>query len=118
MVKRRRSKGKILTVEDNDRIISDPGELYESALSYFSHMLADDNPITEEPDLSYFNNFVNEDINDSLCKVPGMEELKRVVFGLSKDASAGPDGYPAHFYMACWDIIKFYLLEAVEDFFK
>lgn len=118
MVKRKRSKGRINSINDGTSVISDPERLHDSAISFFSSLFRDDISITEEPDLCNFPPFVDQEINAALCETPSLEEIKQVVFGLKREASAGPDGYTTHFYQACWDIIKVDLLEAIEDYFQ
>ena len=46
------------------------------------------------------------------------KKLKIVVFSLSADSAAMPNGFGASFYQSCWDIIKSDLLEAVHAFFQ
>ncbi|XP_071925525.1 uncharacterized protein [Coffea arabica] len=53
-----------------------------------------------------------------LQQLPSLQELKEVVFSMSKDSVPGSDGFGAGFYQACWSIIQNELLEAVQEFFK
>lgn len=101
----------------NGRAINDPLELHDSAVDYFKHMLYDNIEITEEPIMSNIEPTIDAEINEALCDSPTMEEIKKVVFNFSKDASSGPAGFPAIFYTTCWEVIKEDLLEAIEDFF-
>ncbi|KAL0313791.1 UNVERIFIED_CONTAM: hypothetical protein Sangu_2223500 [Sesamum angustifolium] len=52
-----------------------------------------------------------------LSMKPTIEEVKCAVFDISPDSAAGPDGFSAHFFQVCWDIIGEDLFEAVLDFF-
>ncbi|KAL0361196.1 UNVERIFIED_CONTAM: hypothetical protein Sradi_3804100 [Sesamum radiatum] len=53
-----------------------------------------------------------------LCKDPTLEEVRRVIFDMASDSIVGPDGFNARFYQACWEVVKFDILEAIEDFLK
>lgn len=117
MVKRKRAKGKILSIQTEGGLITEPAEIHASALAYFEKVLTEDFTISEDPNLSNFQAYVTSDINATICETPNLKELKEVVFSLNKEASAGPDGFTAQFYHTYWDFIKFDLLEAVEDFF-
>lgn len=57
--------------------------------------------------MSQIPTLLDNDINESICEIPRMEELKEVVFNFKKEASASPIGF-----------IKFDLLKVVEDFFR
>lgn len=119
IVKRKRCKGRIVsTVDYEGRTITNPMEIHNYVISYFTQMLANDILISASPNLSSFVPFVDHEINTSLCEPPLLEEVKAVVFGLSKEASAGPDGYTAQSYQECWDIVKEDLVEAIKDFFS
>lgn len=45
------------------------------------------------------------------------EEIKEAIFGMTKDKSFRPDGFPIVFYQECWDFIKYDLLKVFEEFF-
>ncbi|KAG6527823.1 hypothetical protein ZIOFF_009957 [Zingiber officinale] len=56
--------------------------------------------------------------NQALSALPSIEELKRVVWEISEDSAAGPDGLSTAFYVACWDIIKEDFYRAIVEFFQ
>jgi hypothetical protein len=47
-----------------------------------------------------------------------LDEIKKVVFGMKKNKSPGPDGFPADFYQEFWDLVKWDLKALVEQFAK
>lgn len=63
MVKRKRYKNRIMSIEQDGNLITEPGELHDSAVEYFERVLADNITLSEEPDLSIIPQFVNEEIN-------------------------------------------------------
>jgi hypothetical protein len=44
------------------------------------------------------------------------EEVQKAVFQMEHNKALGPDGFPAKFYQACWDIIKNDLMALFMDF--
>lgn len=49
---------------------------------------------------------------------PMEDEIKNVVFSMSVDSSAGPDGFNGKFFHTCWDIIKYDVCDFVVEFFS
>nr|XP_033513005.1 uncharacterized protein LOC117277715 [Nicotiana tomentosiformis] len=56
--------------------------------------------------------------NTLLTKMPDEEEIKQVVFSMSKDSSPGPDRYNGMFFQTCWNIIKIDITDFVKEFFS
>ncbi|XP_060202996.1 uncharacterized protein LOC132631439 [Lycium barbarum] len=56
--------------------------------------------------------------NNFLTKLPEEEEIKNVVFNMSMDSSAGPDGYNGRFFQVCWHIIKNDIVDFMQNFFE
>ncbi|CAA6674786.1 unnamed protein product [Spirodela intermedia] len=46
------------------------------------------------------------------------EEIKEVVFSMSRHRAPGPDGFPADFYISCWDIVGTDLIQAIKEIFR
>ncbi|XP_070032560.1 uncharacterized protein [Nicotiana tomentosiformis] len=46
-----------------------------------------------------------------------MNELKEVVFSMNPTSAAGPDGMKIKFFQACWEVIKFDLMQVVLTFY-
>lgn len=61
---------------------------------------------------------ISDEMQKSKEIMPTKEKVKQVVFSLDGNSSAEPDGYSACFYQHCWEIIKWDLLAAMEDFFS
>ncbi|XP_027109354.1 uncharacterized protein [Coffea arabica] len=59
---------------------------------------------------------VSVDQNADLLREVTMEEIKGVVFCLSKDSAPGADGYTGIFFQHCWDTVAPDVLAAVKDF--
>ncbi|XP_071909685.1 uncharacterized protein [Coffea arabica] len=55
--------------------------------------------------------------NELIKRLPTMEEIHKVVFGMDIQSAPGPDGFGAGFFQNCWDIIKDDLIMAIQNFF-
>lgn len=54
-------------------------------------------------------------MNEALLSPIRLPELEKVVFHIKKGKAPGPDGFPIEFYQEFWEIIKFDLLEVVQE---
>jgi hypothetical protein len=54
--------------------------------------------------------------NEQLIKLFSEEEVRHVVFQMEHNKAPGPDGFPAEFYQACWNIVKEDLMALFTDF--
>jgi hypothetical protein len=54
--------------------------------------------------------------NEMLIQPFSEEEVWKVVFQMKHNKAPGPDGFPAEFYQACWDIIKKYIMALFMEF--
>ena len=46
------------------------------------------------------------------------DEVKDAIFQMEHNKSSGPDGFPAEFYLSCWDVIKHDLLQLFTIFIR
>ena len=56
--------------------------------------------------------------NEILTSPFMMDEVKKAIFQMEHNKAPGPDGFPAEFYQAFWDIIKDDLLCLFLEFHK
>jgi hypothetical protein len=59
---------------------------------------------------------VSQEENDLLARPFSEEEVWESVFQMEHNKSPGPDGFPAEFYQACWEIIKNDLMALLSEF--
>ncbi|KAI3472963.1 hypothetical protein Pfo_029210 [Paulownia fortunei] len=102
LVKKKCYKSRIHSILQEGTIISDPEEIKSSATSFFHSLLSNDIP-----------NLLNDELDCIQPLPPGLDTKTLHSFPV-----AGPDGFSAHFYQFCWDIISTDVKEAVEDFFR
>lgn len=61
---------------------------------------------------------MNEEENSLLTKPFFEEEIKHALFLMEKHKAPGPDTIPIEFYQACWDVIKYDIVELFGEFHK
>lgn len=118
MAKRKKTRMGINQIKMQDTIITSEKEINESAINFFTSHFSGHIPSLEVPSLTLPVQVISEEQNTDLCRLPTLVEIKIVVFNLKTDSAPGSDGYTCKFYQACWEIIKFDLLEAILDFFS
>jgi hypothetical protein len=59
---------------------------------------------------------VPEEENNMLIRSFMEAEVREAVFQMEHNKALGPDGFPAKFYQACWDIIKDDLMAMFVEF--
>ncbi|XP_071926081.1 uncharacterized protein [Coffea arabica] len=96
--------------------LEDTQAIQQSAVEFFSALFASEHQRGHSPVMPFSIPQVSPADNDMLSALPDMADLKGVVFALDIDSAPGSDGFGAGFYQACWDIIQFDLLEAVQAF--
>ncbi|XP_042016195.1 uncharacterized protein LOC121764206 [Salvia splendens] len=116
-VKQKRIKSRIHMIEENYQILTEDMDIRHSAENFFKNLLSDDVGCIEEPDLDILESLPAHVNMDLLERTPSEEEIKQIVFSLNAEGAAGPDGYSALFFQACWEIIKADVVDAVRDFF-
>lgn len=105
MVQRKWNKQKILSVvDDNGQIMSEQGQLKASVVNYFERLISSPRTLdstTGEDIARVIEHLDSEEMNTTLCGVPSLEKIKKAVFGLNREATAGPDGFSAYFFQFC-----------------
>nr|XP_009797062.1 PREDICTED: uncharacterized protein LOC104243558 [Nicotiana sylvestris] len=56
--------------------------------------------------------------NDMLNAIPNEDEIRDVVFSANASSTAGPDGFNGSFYQNCWNVIKFDIVDFIQNFFN
>lgn len=118
LVKKKRNQNKIHKIQHNGTILIKENEIQQSGVEFFEQLLACNSDAMVPDDLQWIPNLLNNEDLNFLTACPTMRELKEIVFSISPDSTASPDGFSAHFFQICWELISYDLLEATEDFFK
>nr|XP_027096084.1 uncharacterized protein LOC113715980 [Coffea arabica] len=119
IVKQRRNANFVSRVRDGTGCwLEEEEDIRNSAVQYFEKLLTSDREDRATPSLDFPLPSITAADNMMFQQLPSLQEVKEVVFSMSKDSAPGPDGFGAGFYQECWSIIHRELLEAVQEFFK
>ncbi|XP_027093591.1 uncharacterized protein [Coffea arabica] len=119
IVKQRRNANFISRVRDDaGRRLEDEEAIRDLAVQYFEKLLTSDREGRVTPSLDFPLPSLTDKDNRMFQQQPSLQEVKEVVFSMSKDSAPRPDGFGAGFYQECWPIVQHELLEAVQEFFK
>ncbi|XP_069145909.1 uncharacterized protein [Solanum lycopersicum] len=105
-------------VTENGDWIEGENTIAQEACEHFKNIFTGEEKLINEKSLDCIPRMVNQDQNTLLNTVPGLDELKEVVFSMSPNSAAGPDGMNWFFFQKCWNIIKNDLLEVLHAFFS
>ncbi|XP_022893966.1 uncharacterized protein LOC111408437 [Olea europaea var. sylvestris] len=92
-------------------------EVHEGAIQFFQSLLSVSPVNVVDSEMELLQPVIVATDNVSLCKMPGLEEVKEALWSTPSDSSPGPDGFSASFFVHAWDIVKEDLLEVVKEFF-
>ncbi|XP_075496425.1 uncharacterized protein LOC142533502 [Primulina tabacum] len=118
MVRKKRVANKIFRIWDNGVCLSSPAQIQQSGTSFFQNLLTGDPFVLDCPDFSGFPSVISAVENDGFFVTPSLEEVRAIVFSISPDSVAGPDGFSSAFFQHCWEIVHQDVLGAVLDFFQ
>eukprot|EP00253_Pinus_taeda_P027605 PITA_27605 len=117
----RRLKSRSLWLKANGTIAKGFAQAKEAVETHFQQLYIEDGTGDEAISNDFFSqspSLVNEENNSNLMKPFTEEEISNVIWDMEPDKAPGPDGFSAHFYRACWTIIKSDLLRMAKDFHK
>lgn len=101
--------------------ITDPKQIKATAVTHFEEFLQQSPVLIDAataPDLSELLDFRCPEHTAQLLTHPISEaEIRNVLFSMPSSKAPGPDGFPAEFYRATWDIIKQDFIVAVQSVF-
>ena len=122
IVKARRSKNSITSLVSNsgNQLFSKEAISLE-AKRYFSQLFSKEEPgslVETRAILDCIPQLVSSSMNRYLLRPIVIEELEKVVFGMKKGKAPSPDGFPIKFFQEFWEIIKFDLLEVVQESYQ
>ncbi|XP_069145607.1 uncharacterized protein [Solanum lycopersicum] len=119
IIRRRRRKLFIhQIVTENGDWIQGENNIAQAACEHFTTFFNGEDKHINEHNLECIPRMINQDKNTQLTKLPNMDELKEVVFSMSSNSAAGPDGMNGYFFQKCWNIIKNDLVEVLHAFFN
>ncbi|XP_073154048.1 uncharacterized protein [Henckelia pumila] len=105
-VRKKRVTNKIFRILEDGVCLSNPEDICRSGCSLFENLLTGDPFVHSQPDFGHFTTVVSEDDNRDISALPSIEEVRSIVFSISMDSVAGPDGFSFCFYQRYWEFIQ------------
>lgn len=103
--------------DDHGNSIDGDENIATVVCSHFEGIFTGEEKWINEQVLTCIPRLVTENHNQMLQQMPTIEELKMVVFSMSPNSAAGPDGMTGKFFRVCWEVISQDLLDVVQYFF-
>ncbi|XP_074572721.1 LOW QUALITY PROTEIN: uncharacterized protein LOC141829202 [Curcuma longa] len=118
LAQKKKLAGRIFRIWEDGVCIEKPELIQASGASFFENLLSGENEELNTTSMENIPSLINAEENLALLAIPSIEEVKQVIGDMCEDSAAGPDGFSVAFYVACWEIIKLDVYEAVLDFFQ
>lgn len=120
-IKIKQAKENIRTIRTLDGThVSSPQQIDAAFLSYFEDLLG--NSSNFSPDLDTLNDISLSTISSLqsslLVDQVTDEEIKHTLYAMNRKSSGGPDGFNVHFFISCWEIVRYDFCKAVHNFFN
>ncbi|XP_020592991.1 uncharacterized protein LOC110033374 [Phalaenopsis equestris] len=119
-IKQRRHSNTILKIKNHNGICVQGTDLiHRDGIDHFQNLLS-------EPHEATLLNFVPSLLNDKFFDIQCLdltfilteEEIWKALCCFDGDKVVGADGFNSTFYIITWEVIKFYVVEAVQAFFR
>ncbi|XP_057862719.1 uncharacterized protein LOC131071037 [Cryptomeria japonica] len=118
-VKARRQGNSISSLVSQDGAqLSSSADISREAVNYFSNLFSREDIAARAEEgaiLDCIPQLVSAEMNGVLLCPILLPELEKVVFKMKKGKAPGPDGFPIEFFQEFWEIIKFDLLEVIQE---
>jgi len=111
-------KTRIFQLEDDGKIIKGDEQLKKYITDYYRGLFgpSDISPLTMDESRMEDIPQVTDDDKEKLIANFSYNEIREAIFQMEHNKAPGPDGFPAEFYQAFWDIIKDDLMVMFVDF--
>ncbi|KAL0356484.1 UNVERIFIED_CONTAM: Transposon TX1 uncharacterized protein [Sesamum radiatum] len=104
LVKKKKRKSRIYEIQHNGETLTEPEEIKASVVEHFEQAFSNDGNVILQ-NIHWVPSVLTQEDVQQLQENPTRENVKAVVFDMCADSTAGPDGFSAHFFQNCWDII-------------
>lgn len=92
-------------------------DISNAAVEAFTKQFTEEVRIDDFSMLEAVHKLISNEQNLYMTRPPTLEEVKEVVFGMSKESTSGSDGFSGAFFQVYWDIIKEDIVRMVMTFF-
>ncbi|XP_060182343.1 uncharacterized protein LOC132612009 [Lycium barbarum] len=119
LFKGRRKKLQIKRIQNVDEVwLEEELMMANEAVEFYQKQFTQEEVSSSDDMLSFIPQLINQERNSVLCRMPTLEEVKKVVFNLNGDSASGPDGFSEIFYKACLNIFGTNVFKMVISFFE
>ncbi|KAL2248543.1 UNVERIFIED_CONTAM: putative ribonuclease H protein [Sesamum indicum] len=115
LTKKKRKQSRIYKIQHNGATLTKAEDIKVSVVDYFTQAFTRDDTVSVD-NLHWVPNILSEEDRHQLNATPTIEDVKTIIFDMCPHSTAGPDGFSAHFFQCCWEIIGQDLYGAVLDF--
>ena len=91
----------------------DPDDIAKEFVNYFRTIFLSSSTNNDRPSL---DTTLPQDTNDFTYSIPDKHEIWKILKGVKKNASPGPDGFNGLFLKKCWPIISVDFIRLVHEF--
>ncbi|CAL1410408.1 unnamed protein product [Linum trigynum] len=113
----RKQRNKIVSLKDEDGNLFSHRADISSHVTEFYHSFFTKSDRIESSTIQDFPKLVTQELNDEMCIMPTVEEIKAVVFNLGPTKSSGPDGFTGMFIRRFWSRVGPDFCKEVQGFF-
>ncbi|KAL0449188.1 UNVERIFIED_CONTAM: hypothetical protein Slati_1475200 [Sesamum latifolium] len=114
LVRKKRARTTLSSITHEGRLLTNVQQIRDSGVQFFQTLLTIERD--REEVIPQVPKLINEVQGMELVKQTTIDEMARVVFDMTVESTAGPDGFNGFFYQQCWEIIKHDVTLAVQDF--
>eukprot|EP00253_Pinus_taeda_P034106 PITA_34106 len=104
----RRTRNNVSAINDSEgNHYNNQEDIKKAASSHFRSLLTESQEEGDYSDLlQYLPKSITQEINNTLNREIGEEEIRKAIWTLQPDKSPGLDGFPISFYREYWQLIK------------
>uniref|UniRef100_A0A803NWW7 Reverse transcriptase n=1 Tax=Cannabis sativa TaxID=3483 RepID=A0A803NWW7_CANSA len=113
-----RRRNQVWSLQDKDGVMKENiNEVSGIITDYFKNLFTSDQPDISMELEDLFDRKIGEEENQSLTRIPSIEEIRDTVFSIHPLKSPGPDGLPGRFFRKYWDVVGSNVYKAVQEVF-
>jgi hypothetical protein len=114
-VRKRRRRNRIMSIKGNfGNNLFDPDDIAKEFVSYFRNIFCSSGTNYDRVNLSLTQSLEAQDFTNS---IPDKKEVWEILKSMKKNASPGPDGFNAAFYISAWSWIGEDVTNLVRNFY-
>lgn len=118
VTKVRRARNCITTIENADGVpVYEEEEVGKVFADFYQHLFSSNGLSDFSTVAETITGRISEEMNDQLCRIPELEEIKEAAFSIHSDKAPGSDGFSASFYQSFWSCLGPDIYREIRSFF-